>query len=314
MVAEKVLEGDLKAASHLMRALEEGEEWAFRELSRLLPYAGRAHVVGITGPPGAGKSTLLDRLIEVLRGRGKEVGAILVDPTSPFTGGAILGDRVRMQRHSSDPGVFIRSLATRGAMGGLSLSAWGILEVMDAMGKDYILLETIGVGQDEIDAHHAADTEVVVLTPAQGDDLQMLKAGLFETGHIFVINKADMEGAERIRGLLEAALKMRQDRWSPSVVLTQAQRGEGVTELLDRIEDHRAFLEREGLKGEGRRRRLKRGFEKILEHLLKGEIQRLLEGELMKLREEVEEGKIDPWAAAEEALKVLKGHPPDLPA
>lgn len=310
MLAEKVLEGDLKAASQLMRALEEGEGWAFRELSKLIPHTGGAHVVGITGPPGAGKSTLVDRLIEVLRGRGKEVGVVLVDPTSPFTGGAILGDRARMQRHSSDRGVFIRSLATRGETGGLSLSAWGVLEVMDALGKEYILFETIGVGQDEIEAHHAADTEVVLLTPAQGDDLQMLKAGLFETGHIFVLNKADLEGAERMEGLLRAALAMRTEGdWTPPVVLTQAHRGVGVEELLERIEQHRAFLERKGLRGEGHRRRLRRGFEKILEHLLRERLHQLLsEGDLQRLLQRVEEGEKDPWSAAEEAVRDLWGH------
>lgn len=309
-MVEKILKGDLKAASQLMRALEEGEDWAFREVGKLIPHTGRAHVVGITGPPGVGKSTLVDRLIEALRGQGKEVGVVLVDPTSPFTGGAILGDRARMQRHSSDRGVFIRSLATRGQTGGLSLSAWGVFEVMDALGKEYILFETIGVGQDEIEAHHAADTEVVLLTPTQGDDLQLLKAGLLETGDIFVLNKADLEGAERMEGMLRAALAMRAEGdWTPPVVLTQAHRGIGVEELLERIEQHRAFLERKGLRGEGHRRRLRRGFEKVLEYLLKERLQQLFsERDIQRLLQQVETGQKDPWSAAEEVLRGLWDH------
>lgn len=307
--AKRVLKGDLKAASKLMRGLEEGQKWAFQELIELLPRTGKAHVVGVTGPAGVGKSTLISHLIELFRAKGKGVGVVLVDPTSPFTGGALLGDRVRMQRHTSDPGVFIRSLATRGNLGGLSLSAWAVVEVMDALGKDLVFLETIGVGQDETDVHHVADTEVVVLTPAQGDDLQMLKAGLFEMGHIFVVNKADLQGAQRTLEALQSILSMRSGEWPPTVILTQAQKGEGVQELASAIEQHRSFLERR-VQGQGHRRRLKRGIEKIVEHLLREEIHRLLQRDLGRLTGEVLEGKIDPWTAAQEAIKALKAQVP----
>src|SRR4030042_2328946 len=194
-LAERICKGDIRAASRLIRDIDEEMESAIDELKALYAKTGRAHIVGITGPPGVGKSTLIDKIIEVLRAEKKTVGVIVVDPSSPFSGGALLGDRIRMQRHSLDEGVFIHSLATRGHLGGISKSTHTIIKVMEAMGKDVILVETVGVGQDEVDIRNAVDTAIVVLAPGLGADIQAIKAGVLEIGDIFVINKCDHEGA-----------------------------------------------------------------------------------------------------------------------
>src|SRR5258707_4726437 len=197
-LAKRVLQGDLRAASRLMRQIEDGVPASTQSLRELFPKTGRTYVVGITGPPGAGKSTLTDRLIAGLRQQGTTVGVLAVDPTSPFTGGAILGDRVRMQSHATDPGVFIRSLATRGHLGGLSRATGDCIRVMDAMGWDVVIVETAGVGQDEIDIAQLAHTTVVVVVPGMGDDIQPIKAGILEVADVFAVNKADLDGADRL--------------------------------------------------------------------------------------------------------------------
>src|SRR5512142_2998460 len=196
-VVEQILRGEVRAAARLMRELDDGVASARETLKHLYRHSGRAHIIGLTGSPGAGKSTLTDRLIQNLRQAGKTVGVVAVDPTSPFSGGAILGDRIRMQRHATDDGVFIRSLATRGHFGGLTASARAVITVLDAMGKDYILVETVGVGQDEVEIAATAYTTVVVTVPGLGDDIQAIKAGILEVADILVVNKADREGASR---------------------------------------------------------------------------------------------------------------------
>lgn len=216
-------------------------------LKELYPYTGRAYVIGITGSPGVGKSTLVDRMIQNLRARGKTVGVLAVDPTSPFSGGAILGDRIRMQRHSTDEGVFIRSLATRGHFGGLTSSTRGAISVFDAMGKDYILVETVGVGQDEIEIVRAAHTTLIILIPGMGDDIQAIKAGILEAGDVFVINKCEREGAQKTRQELQMMIEMDKDRkvkggWKLSIFMTEAVRNEGIEALMAGIEDHRSFM------------------------------------------------------------------------
>src|SRR5919201_207666 len=208
-LADRVLAGDIRAASRLMRGIEDGDPSATRVLQALFPSTGRAWVVGITGSPGSGKSTLTDKLIAHYRAAGKRVGVIAVDPSSPFTGGAILGDRIRMQEHATDPGVFIRSLATRGNLGGLSRATGDCIRVMDAMGREVILVETVGVGQDEIDIAQTAHTTVVVVVPGMGDDIQAIKAGILEVADIFVVNKADLDGADRAVRELRAMLELR---------------------------------------------------------------------------------------------------------
>ncbi|MDD2897807.1 MAG: methylmalonyl Co-A mutase-associated GTPase MeaB, partial [Desulfuromonadaceae bacterium] len=196
-LAEQVLNGNIRAAARLMRDIDDGRPQAVDELKHLYPHTGNAFIIGITGPPGAGKSTLVDQLTASFRSKGKKVGVVAIDPTSPFTGGAILGDRIRMNRHSCDDGVFIRSLATRGALGGLSRSTSDVALVMDALGMEIVIIETVGVGQDEVDIVKEAHTTCVVMVPGLGDDIQAIKAGILEIGDIFVVNKSDREGADR---------------------------------------------------------------------------------------------------------------------
>ncbi|MEW6187658.1 MAG: methylmalonyl Co-A mutase-associated GTPase MeaB [Thermodesulfobacteriota bacterium] len=245
--AHKILDGDLRAVARLIRDIDDGLPEARQILKDLYPHTGRAYVIGITGSPGVGKSTLVDVMIQHLRRQGKTVGVLAVDPTSPFSGGAILGDRIRMQRHSTDEGVFIRSLATRGHFGGLTPSTRGAMAVLDAMGKDYILVETVGVGQDEIEIVRAAHTTLIVLIPGLGDDVQAIKAGILEAGDIFVINKCEREGAQKTRQELQMMIEMDKDRkmkrgWKPTIFSTEAVKNEGIDELMAGIEEHRTFI------------------------------------------------------------------------
>ncbi|MGC4113407.1 MAG: methylmalonyl Co-A mutase-associated GTPase MeaB [Myxococcales bacterium] len=209
MLADSILRGDVRAASRLMRAIDDRDPSAIGELRALFRHTGRAWIVGVTGSPGAGKSTLVDQLVSGMREAGRTVGVVAVDPTSPFSGGAILGDRVRMQSHATDPGVFIRSLATRGSLGGLSRATSDVVRVLDAMGKDVVVVETVGVGQDELDVARLAHTVLVVVVPGMGDDVQALKAGILEIADVFAVNKADHEGADRTLRELRSMLELR---------------------------------------------------------------------------------------------------------
>src|SRR5574341_2501056 len=243
-LAQKVLEGDVRSLVRLMTLIENGAADAIPALKTLYPHTGKAYIVGITGPPGSGKSTLTDRLTEAYRARGQTVGIVAVDPTSPFTGGAILADRLRMQRHFLDEGVFIRSMATRGHLGGLARSTNDVVDVLDAAGKAIVFIETVGVGQDEVDVVKAAHSSVVVMVPGLGDGVQAIKAGIMEIGDIFVVNKADREGADRTVQDIEMALMMNPVRgpWEPRICRTVATKGDGIPELLEAIEAHREFV------------------------------------------------------------------------
>lgn len=248
-LAERVLDGDIRAAARLMRDIDDRFKSAVVELKTLYPRTGNAYILGITGPPGAGKSTLVDQIIAAYRKRNLLVGVIAIDPTSPFSGGAILGDRIRMNRHAEDSGVFIRSLATRGALGGLSRSTMDVVNVMDAMGMDVIIVETVGVGQDEVDIVSTAHTTVVVMVPGMGDDIQAIKAGILEIGDVFVVNKADREGAERTARELAAMLDMKHPEpggWQPHVLKTEGARGVGIDELVEEFDAHREYLKTSG--------------------------------------------------------------------
>lgn len=242
--AHRLLTGDQRALSRMISYLERGDPQAAGVLKTIDPHTGNAYIVGITGPPGAGKSTIVDRLTELLRSKDLSVGIIGVDPTSPFTGGALLGDRVRMQRHYLDSGVFIRSIATRGQAGGLPRTIRGITRLLDASGIDVILVETVGVGQTELGVLAVADTVMVVLTPESGDAIQALKAGIMEIADIYLVNKADREGANQMATTVTSMLQLGEARsdWAPPVMLTAAQTGQGIDDLWQMIEEHRQHL------------------------------------------------------------------------
>ena len=270
-LAKRILEGDVLAASRLMRNIDDRMPGAAEELRKLFPKTGRAIIIGITGAPGSGKSTLVDRMVEIFRNEGKSVGVVAIDPTSPFTGGAILGDRLRMQRHAADEGVFIRSLATRGCLGGLTRSAHDIVNVMDAMGKDIILVETVGVGQDEVEIAKLAHTSVVVLVPGMGDEIQAMKAGIIEIGDIFVINKCEREGTDKTERELRMVLEMskkRENEWEPCIFRTEAISGKGIAELVLGIYRHRQSL----IQGKGLERKQRARTKTIFLEILQSEV------------------------------------------
>ncbi|MBM4343809.1 MAG: methylmalonyl Co-A mutase-associated GTPase MeaB [Deltaproteobacteria bacterium] len=289
-----------------MRMLDDRDPQALSVLRVLFSHTGRAQVIGITGNPGSGKSTLTSRLIAHYRAQGSKVGVVAVDPSSPYSGGAILGDRIRMMDHASDPGVFIRSLATRGALGGLSRATNDVVHVLDAMGHDVVLVETVGVGQDEIDIVRTADTTVVVLVPGLGDDIQAIKAGILEIADVFAVNKADLDGAERTVGDLRGLqmLLTRMPPWLPPIVRTVAARGEGVAELADRIADHSAFLQASPAATERRVARARFVVTSLVRETVGDAAERWLHDSAagQQVLADVVARRTDPFAAAEAAL------------
>jgi LAO/AO transport system kinase len=309
-LAPRVLAGDLQAAARLMRALDDGLPGAVEALQAIYPRTGQAFVLGITGTPGAGKSTIVDVLLERLRAEGKKVGVVAVDPSSPFSGGAILGDRIRMQRHALDPGVFIRSLATRGQLGGLSRSTGDAIAVLDAAGFAVVIVETVGVGQDEVDVVRVADTTVVVSVPGLGDDVQALKHGILEIADVLVVNKADREGADRtardLRNMLGLRTNGPQDL---EIVLTVATRGDGIPELLQAIERHRQLQEESGGFAERRRAQAEAQLRAIIFDRLRRRTEAELDrvGGIARLAEEVATRRRDPYSVAEEITKPASG-------
>ncbi|GAB4438516.1 MAG: methylmalonyl Co-A mutase-associated GTPase MeaB [bacterium] len=306
-LAERVLEGDIRAAARLMRLLDDEMEEGRRELKKLYKNTGKAFIIGITGPPGAGKSTLVDQLIAHFRKDGKKVGVIAVDPSSPFTGGAILGDRIRMQRHSNDPEVFIRSLASRGHLGGLTASTEEISLVMDAMGKDIVLLETVGVGQDEVEVVDLAHTSILVTVPGLGDDVQAIKAGVMEIGNIFVVNKADREGADRAYREIVGMLDMVnwESRFRPPVLMVEANSGKGIKELVQKIYEHKQFLEKTGSFQNFFAKRAKKMFEKVLLDEVSKALVTRIKGDRMwsEWEEKLTAREVDPYTLAREVME-----------
>lgn len=309
--AERVLAGDLRSAARLMRDLDDRIPGAEEALKRLYPQSGRALVVGVTGNPGAGKSTVVDALIERWRKRGKRVGVVAVDPSSPFSGGAILGDRIRMQRHATDPGVFIRSLATRGHLGGLSRSTADVVTVLDAMGFDVVIVETVGVGQDEIEIVSQADTTVVVTVPGLGDEIQAIKAGILEIADVLVVNKADREGADRSVRDLVAMLELRKTTASAAVpeveiVKTVAPSGQGIDDLVAAVESHHARASSEDASGAPRRAR--RRAETQLAEVVSERIRQSVAAALARrpdLIDRIATRTLDPYTAADELAAAI---------
>jgi LAO/AO transport system kinase len=303
-LVERALAGDRGAVAKLISLVEAGGEPARQTSALLYPETGDAYTVGLTGAPGSGKSSLTDAVIRRLRRDGTEVGVLAIDPTSPFSGGAILGDRVRMQDHAIDEGVYIRSMATRGHLGGLALATPLAARVLDAAGKPWVLIETVGVGQVEVEIAGAADTTVVVVNPGWGDGVQANKAGLLEIADLFVVNKADRDGvAETVRDL-EMMLDLTGDMtWRPKVIQTVATRNEGVDELWDAIEEHREFQERTGQLARRREARLRDELRGIVLTRLREEAETRSSGEQFeKLVAQVAARELDPYAAAAELL------------
>ncbi|MGC8659583.1 MAG: methylmalonyl Co-A mutase-associated GTPase MeaB [Desulfomonilaceae bacterium] len=316
-LADKVIQGDVRATAQLIRRVDDGDKSVFPDLAKLYGYSGRAYVIGFTGSPGVGKSTLVDRIISRFREDGKTVGVLAIDPTSPFSGGAILGDRVRMQRHFLDDGVFIRSLATRGKFGGLTRSTADAIIVLDAMGKDVIIVETVGVGQDEVDIVNNAHTSVVVTVPGMGDDIQAIKAGLMEIGDLFVVNKADREGASKTVREILFMLQMspesrRSDGWETRVLECVATQRKGVEEVYEAILSHKLYLENQGKDRMGKLER-NRALGQFMDLFREGLFERAMkrvggQSAVDKIIEDIVAKRSDPYHASEESLnRVLDG-------
>jgi GTPase len=306
---ERIRAGEVRALARAISAIEDGSPESLQLLKALFPFSGRAQVLGLTGAPGAGKSTLVDQLAREYRKQQSTVGIIAVDPTSPYTGGAILGDRIRMQAHHADTGIYIRSMATRGNLGGLARTTADVATVLDASGKDMVLIETVGVGQDEIDIVRLADITVVILVPGMGDDVQTIKAGIMEIADIFVINKSDREGAERVEREVRAmqSLSTRSDNWTPPIVKTVASDGQGVPELAKVIASYEDFLRNHNL---SLRKKVQNWQERLVEMLRESLLDRVLrehmgDGAVSRYAAEIAEHKRDPYSLVEEIVGKL---------
>ncbi len=300
---DQLRSGDVRALSRAISTVENRAPGWSELLKALFPHSGKARVLGLTGPPGAGKSTLVDQLARFYRKDNRTVGIIAVDPTSPYTGGAILGDRIRMQDHFSDPGIYIRSMATRGSLGGLARTTADVATVLDASGRDIIMIETVGVGQDEVDIVRLADVTIVILVPGMGDDVQTIKAGIMEIADIFVINKSDRDGADHVEREIRAlqSLAMRRDGWTPPIVKTVASQGTGIEELAGAISNYETYLQKENLalnkSVENWQERL---IEMLRDALLEKARVQMADGGLARFAAEIAEHKRDPYTLVEE--------------
>lgn len=305
-LVEQVRSGNVRGIARLMSLIEDGSPEATAALRALHPFTGGAYLVGITGPPGSGKSTLADRLTEAFRRQGLTVGIVAVDPTSPFTGGAILADRIRMQHHSLDPEVFIRSMATRGQLGGLAPATHAVVDVLDAAGKAIVLIETVGVGQDEVEIVRLAHTTLVIMVPGLGDEVQAIKAGILEIGDLFVVNKADREGADRTAAELHMMLGLAAATgWKAPVLKTVAPEGTGIPELVQAIGEHRAYLAQSGLMvKKGRERSRATVLDLLRDRLIRAALQKAHgNGSLEGILDRIARRDLDPYTAVEEILK-----------
>lgn len=303
---ERIRSGDSRALARAITAVENRVPESVPLLKALFPHSGRARIIGLTGAPGAGKSTLVDQLAREFRKNSETVGIIAVDPTSPYTGGAILGDRIRMQAHYSDPGIYIRSMATRGSLGGLARTTSDVASVLDASGRDVVLIETVGVGQDEVDIVRLADVTIVILVPGMGDDVQSIKAGIMEIADIFVINKSDREGAERVEREIRAmqSLAARADNWTPPIVKTVASEGRGVAELAGAISQYWAHVQQNGLAQKKREENWRERIVEMLRDALMEQVVRehMGNGAASRYAAEVAEHRRDPYSLVEEIV------------
>ena len=306
---DRIRSGDPRALARAISTVENRAPESLDLLKALFPHTGRARIIGLTGAPGAGKSTLVDQLAKEYRKQNKTIGIIAVDPTSPYTGGAILGDRIRMGSHYADPGIYIRSMATRGSLGGLAGTTSDVAAVLDASGRDLVLIETVGVGQDEVDIVRLAEITVVILVPGMGDDVQTIKAGIMEIADVFVINKSDREGAERVEREVRAmqSLSTRSDGWTPPIVKTIASDGQGVPELAKAVASYEDFLRTHNL---GLQKRVQNWQERLVEMLRESLLQRVLrdemgDGAISRYAAEIAEHKRDPYSLVEEIVSKL---------
>ena len=308
---DRIRSGEVRALARAISTIEDNRPESRELLKALFNFTGRARVIGLTGAPGAGKSTLVDQLAREYRKQELTVGILAVDPTSPYTGGAILGDRIRMQSHHADPSIYIRSMATRGNLGGLARATTDAATVLDAAGKDLVLIETVGVGQDEIDIVRLADVTVVILVPGMGDDVQTIKAGIMEIADIFVINKSDREGADRVEREIRSmqSLAIRSDKWTPPIIKTVAMDGKGIPELAAAIVNYELFLEQKDIL---LKKKISNWRERLIEMLRDGLLERLLserlpEEEIARLATEIAEHKRDPYTLVEEIVGGFEG-------
>ena len=303
---ELLRSGDARVLARAISTVENRTPGWADLLKALFPHSGKARVLGLTGAPGAGKSTLVDQLAKHYRKENRTVGIVAVDPTSPYTGGAILGDRIRMQDHHADTGIYIRSMATRGSLGGLARATADVTTVLDASGRDLIMIETVGVGQDEVDIVRLADVTIVILVPGMGDDVQSIKAGIMEIADIFVINKSDREGAERVEREIRAlqSLSIRHDHWTPPIIKTVASEGQGIADLAEAISEYEAYMKKEGL---ARERNVHNWQERLTEMvrdaMLEKARDRLGNGNLERFAAEIADHKRDPYSLIEEIVQ-----------
>jgi LAO/AO transport system kinase len=306
ILVEHLRAGDPRTLARAISLVENHSAGWSEMLKAIFPYSGKARILGLTGPPGAGKSTLVDQLARHYRKEGLRIGIIAVDPSSPYTGGAILGDRIRMQEHSSDAGIYIRSMATRGSLGGLARTSADVSTILDASGRNLIMIETVGVGQDEVDIVRLADITIVILVPGMGDDVQTIKAGIMEIADIFVINKSDREGAERVEREIRAlqSLAVRTDNWTPPIVKTVATEGTGSPELAGAIREYETYLERQDLL---LKRKIHNWQARLVEMLRDAMLEKarhqLSDGEMARYATEVAEHKRDPYTLVEDIVQ-----------
>jgi LAO/AO transport system kinase len=307
---DKFFKGDTRALARIITRVENRSADSLPLLQQLFSRTGKAQVLGVTGSPGSGKSTLVDRLASAYRKKGNTLAVVAVDPSSPFTGGAILGDRIRMQSPSTDPGVYIRSMATRGHLGGLATATADVVTVLDAAGKNPIIVETVGVGQDEIDIVKLADVSLVVLVPGMGDDVQALKAGIMEIGDIFVLNKCDRPGVEKMERAIQAMLSLahRPDGWEPPIVKTVATEGRGIDELIETIDRSASFFQTSSARFEKKREAARQRLITLLEErLVRIAVEQVFpDGKLNKVAEEIANRQQDPYTIVDEVIRNLR--------